>query len=666
MKISVDMCTAVKYVLFVTVVCFDALQTSIAWSESHIAIDTETPSPLVTTPSNGMIRGVRVFSKMGRTIDAFIGIPFAQPPVGNLRFKRPQPVKKHTGELNATRARPGCLQLEFKYGKIARIDNTDTTEDCLHLNVFAPGKSESAREYEEDSEDTVEDERLPVFIYLYGGAFIWGENQLSVYDGVEFAAEADAIFVAVNYRVNIFGFLNSTTSAIPGNMALWDQLMAMQWVRDNIAAFGGDPNEVTLGGQSAGAMSAAFHSYSPLSKGLFKRAFMMSGTSLSAKFTQQTTAEDMIQAITLALDCFDADPAVSIKCVLDKPITYRELEGLKRELGTKWYNFAPHSGDALLPYPIQELHRNKYHIKDMMLGVTQREGDFLFNALQEWLPNLAGGLESSPESTIRLLIKMLFGVSIQDTGRIFKAYLLPTDKDPLPHDRLLQVGSDIVSHGIFECPAQFFAEHAASQGVNVRYYVYAHMPSFRINLNLGRESTHNDDIPFLLGSINAVQENIKAYGMKTPSFFIDVQKKTSPEEHHFSRVIVKQISHFMKTGKPRIPDSQKEWPLYSAEDPQIVYIAPNNFTIVREPKTDKCSLWEPYILVKSKEGHSKTTLPKTTAEEVPSIEADESHASRRDKVGHRMHKRNQSAASVLVSSSLLHLLLLTTLLLRGY
>ncbi|XP_018494386.2 acetylcholinesterase-like [Galendromus occidentalis] len=582
---------------------------------------------------------------MGRSISAFMGIPYAQPPLGKLRFQRPVPISRKGGVFDARQARPGCLQLDLKYSEVVDIDNSDTVEDCLHLNVFAPRRSDSAEDYEDEAPK--QDVKLPVFVFLYGGVYVWGENQLALYDGVEFAAEADAIYVVVNYRLNIFGFLKSPDDRIPGNVGLWDQLEALKWVRENIASFGGDPEMVTLGGQSAGAFSAAIHTYSPLSRGLFKRAFLMSGSSFSLKFLQRTSTDDLFGTVANTLSCLDGvDP---VDCLTTRNLTRNSLKSIENELRTRFMNLVPSSVDQLMDHPVDELHRNKYHIKEVMLGITLREGDFFINNFGRRLPFFSDLLGQTPQAAIRLAMKVLFGIGIRESAEIYNAYFADSATGEFSSHELVRKVSDIVGHCVFDCPTEIFARHAAASGVKVRHYVYAHQPSVKINLNTGNEPTHIDDIPFMLGSINSVAENSRTLRMKLPKFFLDAQKKFSPEEHHFSRVVIRQIANFMRSGKPRIPGSDREWPLYTKANPAIVYMAPNNFTVVKGPKSDKCSLWEPYIVSSSPDTTTSTEpqAPKTTTESI------EENVIRRGKVLRRTQGRNSSDTVTAQASILL-------------
>jgi para-nitrobenzyl esterase len=207
------------------------------------------------------------------SIQAFKGIPFAAPPVGARRWQAPGPVVPWTGVRAATAFGPSCIQSivpERKPWTYEFMAHNDISEDCLHLNVWTAAKASN--------------EKRPVFVYIYGGGFTEGSTAVPVYDG-EGLAKKGLVVVTANYRVGVLGFLThpelskESPDKVSGNYGLLDQIAALRWVRDNIAAFGGDPNCVTIAGQSAGGMSVHSLIASPLAKGLFHRAIVQSGGS---------------------------------------------------------------------------------------------------------------------------------------------------------------------------------------------------------------------------------------------------------------------------------------------------------------------------------------------------------------------------------------------------
>jgi len=214
--------------------------------------------PVVKTNA-GEVRGV-----ISGDLAIFKGIPYAAPPVGRLRWRRPQPVKPWKGIRAATAYGHDCMQLPFPHD--AAPLRTQPSEDCLYLNVWVPRNRDA--------------NPLPVMVWIYGGGFVNGGSSPAPYDGSHFA-DKGVLFVSFNYRLGRFGFF-----AFPallkqggpvGNYALMDQIAALKWVRRNIRAFGGDPNQVTIFGESAGGRSVNMLLTSPETKGLFVRAMVESG-----------------------------------------------------------------------------------------------------------------------------------------------------------------------------------------------------------------------------------------------------------------------------------------------------------------------------------------------------------------------------------------------------
>ncbi|XP_073973299.1 juvenile hormone esterase-like [Rhodnius prolixus] len=218
---------------------------------------------LTVNTTYGVLRGREFTSRNGRIVAAFHGIPFAKPPLGELRFQDPQPPEPWVGVREAYNFGSVCVQIPFLFLPVGttKLGN----EDCLYLSVYSPNIKPK--------------KLLPVLVYLNYGGFFLGSGEID--RSPEFFLDYDIVVVMPNYRLGVFGFLTMEDDIMPGNMGLKDQVMALVWVKINIANFGGDPNQVTLIGESAGGACVHYHMYSPMSKGLFHRGISQSGSALT-------------------------------------------------------------------------------------------------------------------------------------------------------------------------------------------------------------------------------------------------------------------------------------------------------------------------------------------------------------------------------------------------
>jgi para-nitrobenzyl esterase len=216
-------------------------------------------------PAGGALQGAALPSG----IHAFKGVPYAAPPVGSLRWREPQPAQPWKDVRPATQFGPRAMQLPL-FGDM-NFRSNGVSEDCLYLNVWTGAKSAQ--------------ERRPVLVYFYGGGFVAGDGSEPRYDG-ESMAQQGIVAVTVNYRLGAFGFLahpeltQESPNHASGNYGLLDQAAAIRWVRDNIAAFGGDPQRITIAGESAGSFSVSAQMASPLAKDLIAGAIGESGSLL--------------------------------------------------------------------------------------------------------------------------------------------------------------------------------------------------------------------------------------------------------------------------------------------------------------------------------------------------------------------------------------------------
>ncbi|XP_055305807.1 carboxylic ester hydrolase-like [Sitodiplosis mosellana] len=218
----------------------------------------------------GQIGGVQLSTIWGgNSFCGYRGIPFAQSPTGDLRFKAPVATGPWEGTLNASDYGSVCIQTSDGGSK------SPQSEDCLFLNVFVPSASVC----------NCNTTNIPIIVYIFGGAFTRGGSNKR---GPELILNRCVIFVSMNYRVGVFGFLPLALPEYSGNMGLKDQQLAMQWVKEHISAFGGDPNRILLSGQSAGAASVGFHILNKKSRKLFNRAYAMSGSAISLNAQMET------------------------------------------------------------------------------------------------------------------------------------------------------------------------------------------------------------------------------------------------------------------------------------------------------------------------------------------------------------------------------------------
>jgi len=284
----------------------------------------------------------------GSSIMAYKGIPFAAPPVGNLRWRAPQPIVSWTGVLKAEMFSASCIQRivkEMVPWTYEFMTHNEVSEDCLYLNVCTPAKSASAK--------------LPVFVYIYGGGFDSGSGAVPVYDG-EGLAKKGLVVVTFNYRVGALGFLahpeltKESGNQSSGNYGLLDQIAALRWVHENIASFGGDENNVTIAGQSAGSISVHDLTASPLARGLFHRAIAESGGSTVGGAGISVPPTRLAVAESTGLKFAESKGAKSL--VELRALRWQQIQASEQGPGNaQGFRFGPIVDGYVLPAPFMEV-----------------------------------------------------------------------------------------------------------------------------------------------------------------------------------------------------------------------------------------------------------------------------------------------------------------------
>lgn len=295
-------------------------------------------------------------------VHIFKGVPFAAPPVGDLRWKEPQPVKPWEG-IRACNTWPASpIQnhpVPFMMWTQEFITPAEPlSEDCLYLNIWTPAKSP--------------DEKLPVLVWIHGGGFSSGSGACAIYDG-EAIAKQGIVYVSINYRLGIFGFMAhpaltaESDHQASGNYGLMDQQEALRWIQKNIGAFGGDPNQVTIAGQSAGSMSVNAMVASPLTKGLLQRAIAQSGGMISDRFSNTLQNAEAI----------GSEVAKKLKVATLQELRLIPADSLLKVSGTfPFGSFGPIVDGYVLPDLVKNIMVNKQHQQvPMISGWVTGDGD---------------------------------------------------------------------------------------------------------------------------------------------------------------------------------------------------------------------------------------------------------------------------------------------------
>lgn len=328
-----------------------------------------------------MLRGTTMPTRHGRDIYAFLGIPYAAPPLGELRFKPPQPPAAWNGTRDATKNAGICTQRNIYVYQEEIVGE----EDCLYLNVYTP--CIHCIEDDPSSDHDLKQLRreafggFPVLLWFHGGGWVAGAGH-SDYYGPKFLMDFDVVLVTVNFRLGSLGFLSTEDLECPGNLGLKDQQQTLRWVHENIAFFNGDPNRVTIFGESAGGASVHYHMVSPLSEGLFHRAISQSGTFYNPwTLTSPGTARKKAMMVGEHLGCNFEDSKELIKCLQTK--SAQEIIGTDRLFQKFGYcpmiPFRPviepkHEGAFLIEDPLISVQNGRSLDIPWMTGTTSQEG----------------------------------------------------------------------------------------------------------------------------------------------------------------------------------------------------------------------------------------------------------------------------------------------------
>ncbi|XP_067007344.2 juvenile hormone esterase [Anabrus simplex] len=499
----------------------------------------------------GIVKGKEVRSRAtSNTFLAFQGIPYAKPPLGDLRFKDPLPPEPWDGVLDADNEGADCLQTRSISGR-AVVGK----EDCLFLNVY------TKRLPTDDSFSP-----RAVMVWIHGGAFIAGSGSTLMY-GPDYLVEEDVVVVTINYRLGVLGFLSLYDPEVPGNMGLKDQVEALKWVQKNIAQFGGDPNSVTIFGESAGAASVHLLTLSPMTQGLFKRAICQSGSALNPWAFKKSVRAN-VKILAEKAGCKDLETKALAACL--REVSARKLAALSFFASISEEDkrveiplpFAPTVDTTFLPRePLEILEDGDFHKVPFLAGANDAEGLLMFNILmahqrklkilnddfERFVPrdlNLPWGSEESLEVAEMMKTFYLDGQPItQDNLNDYK---------DLSTDRLFLLGI----HRTFNIQANFSEEPM---------YQYLMVYEGRLGFfkrYLGTTTMegvcHADEMGYL--------------------WYMSLFPYKYPEKSSETRTLRRMVSmwtNFAKTGDPTPKESELmnvKWKPYTLEDPAYLVI----------------------------------------------------------------------------------------------
>ncbi|XP_052741316.1 venom carboxylesterase-6 [Bicyclus anynana] len=522
----------------------------------------ESEGPTVRV-ANGILQGKWRESTKGRKFASFLGVPYAQPPIGENRFKEPQALKPWPGVWDASRLLSPCLQ----YDSVQ--DGIIGSEDCLFVNVHTP--------------KPYADALLPVVIFIHGGAFMYGAG--GQYDGVHMM-DRDLVFVTLNYRLGPLGFLSTGDEQIPGNAGLKDQSFALKWVRDNILMFGGNPDSVTLTGCSAGGASVHYHYLSPLSRGTFHRGIAFSGSAFSS-WTHSVKPVEQGKALAAIVGCSTTDTREMAECLRNRPgevIVNGQVQMF--DWNVNWFTMFTPTAEApsvknpfLTKYPYTASQDGDMQAVPLITSVTSEEGLYPAAAYQadpKVLPDLEARWEDLAvyifeyNNTLPLKLRASVAQKIKDHYLDGK----PVGQDT--YDGLVQALGDRLFSANVGKLAQIHAQKSL-QPTWVYRFSYRWQYSFS-NLMARNENdygvSHADDV-------------ILIYNYH-PS------DTTRPEDLQMRDTLLDMVYSYATTGVPKLPNSPT-WSQVKPGQPELDYIeiaGPKNIEMKSSTDFGKKLFWD--------------------------------------------------------------------------
>uniref|UniRef100_A0A0R3RZG5 Carboxylic ester hydrolase n=1 Tax=Elaeophora elaphi TaxID=1147741 RepID=A0A0R3RZG5_9BILA len=432
---------------------------------------------------SGIVEGKQLRCNKG-AIDVFLGIPFAKPPIGERRFKKPEAISPWTGVLKCTRYRSRAPQKDFLWERVNL--GVGKSEDCLYLNIITPGWKPQP-EFKNG---------FPVMFYIHGGGFMIDSAVKYHYAKIaRLLVWKDVTVVTIQYRLGFLGFFTTGDETCPGNFGIWDQIMALKWVKENIKYFGGDPDRITIVGQSAGAVSADLLSLSPYSRGLFKQVILIGGNAECPWAVIATeTVIDYCYQYARKLGWQGTDNAEMIAFLRALPASKFgcKLIGNKVLFDTGRLPLTPVVDGDLFPCSIIEL-RKQAPTKPSLVGVTEDEG-LLFAAIG----GLAGDMKDI-ETGIRLLTNSTENREIDVEKVIHQIYINRSDVN-LSRRRNIQRAmlSDLTSnYGTLLYMDKLIERGETVYMYSLEYINPTHYGLFNLYLPY-RKATHGVDLIYLL------------------------------------------------------------------------------------------------------------------------------------------------------------------------
>jgi len=469
------------------------------------------PADRVKT-TNGPIEG----TTEADGVRSFKGIPFAAPPVGGLRWQPPQPVTTWADVRQTTAFGPQCMQRRQFTDMVFRSNGTN--EDCLYLNVWAPASRSGAP--------------LPVLVYFYGGGFTAGDGSEPRYDGAAMARRG-IVALTVNYRLGVFGLLAhpELTKESPrhasGNYGLLDQAAALQWVRDNIAAFGGDPRKVTIAGESAGSISVSAQMASPLSKGLIAGAIGESGAMINPTTPPVTLEEGEKAGVALAT----AVGASSLAALRQMPASDLLEAAAKRGIPR---NSVTIDGYFLTKAPADVFAAGEQAHVPLLAG---------WNSQESGAAGVLGQNEPTPEGYAKAL-RALFGDRADEALKLYPG---------TTNEEVQQSATDLASDRFIAFSTWKWTDaHGRTGGKPVYRYFYSRprpaMKPGQGTAGPARGAAHSAEIEYALG--NLATNEVYAW---------------TPDDYKVSEIFQGYVANFVKAGDPNGP-GLPSWPAANKGD----------------------------------------------------------------------------------------------------